>query len=242
MKLPDKTYLTHDCKLTESDFECNRQVKPLRIMQLLQDAATEHGEQIGVGWNTMDKNGMLWVLSKIKIVFDVGVTKKNSRFTLYTWPLAPNRFYAERCFAAVDDRQLFSATSLWSIISKDERKILPAETMNKFFHGEYSEIHGDILADFARTRLDDTFRFVYATTVFRSDLDQNGHVNNTNYVNYALNVLDPQEKIHSVEIVYHKELKLGERLQVLCKRENNCVSVVGQRLEDICFTAVLTLY
>lgn len=242
MKLPDKTYLIHQCKLAESDFEFNRHAKLLRIMQLLQDAATEHGEQIGVGWNEMDKNGILWVLSKIKIDFNVPVTKKNGKFTLYTWPLAPNRFYAERCFAAVADRQLFSATSLWSIISKEERKILPAETMNKFFHGEYSAIHCDATADFERVRADNEFRFAYATTVFRSDLDCNGHVNNTNYVNYALNVLDPQEKISSLEIVYHKELKLGERLQVLCKRKNNRVSVVGQRQDDVCFTATMTVY
>ena len=242
MKLPDKTYLTHDCKLEESDFECNRQVKALRVMQLLQDVATEHAEQIGVGWNTMDKNGMLWILAKIRITFDYPVTKKNSRFKLYTWPLAPNRFYAERCFAAVEDKQLFSATSLWSIISKDGRKILPAETMNLFFKGEYSEVHSDTTADFARVRLDDDYHFSYATTVFRSDLDHNGHVNNTVYVNYAMNVLAPQDKIRAIEIVYHKELKLGERFQVMYKREGDCVSVVGQRQDETCFTAFITLH
>ena len=242
MKLPDKTYLTLECKLNESDFECTRQAKPLRIMQLLQDAATEHGEEIGVGWNALDRNGMLWVLSKIKITFDVPVTKENGRFTLYTWPLAPNRFFAERCFAAVGDRQLFSATSMWSMISKTERKILPATIMNNMFRGEYSSIHCDTSADFARVRLDDSFRLAYDTTVFRSDLDQNGHVNNTNYVNYALNVLDTQEKIKGIEIVYHKELKLGEKLQVYYNHEIDCVSVVGMRQDEICFTALLTLF
>lgn len=241
MKLPDKTYLAQECKLSESDFECNRQVKPLRVMQLLQDVATEHGEEIGVGWNILNKNGMLWILSKIKIIFDVPVTAKNSRFTLYTWPLAPNRFYAERCFAAVDDRQLFSATSLWSMISK-ERKILPATTMNNMFRGEYSTIHCDATSDFARVRLDDSFRLAYETTVFRSDLDQNGHVNNTYYVNYATNVLDPQEKISAIEIVYHKELKLGEKLQVFYKHEIDRVSVVGMRQDETCFTALITLF
>lgn len=241
MKLPDKTYLTQECQLFESDFECNRQAKPLKIMQLLQDVATAHGEQIGVGWNVMDKNGMLWVLSKIKIVFDCPVTPKTGKFTLYTWPLAPNRFYAERCFAAVSDRQLFSATSLWSIISKSERKILSAETMNNFFHGEYSAVHCDTAADFARVRKDDGFDFCYATTVFRSDLDHNEHVNNTNYVNYALNVLPPEQKVSAIEIVYHKELKLGEQLQVYCKRQNDTVSVVGERQDEVCFTAYLTV-
>ena len=73
----------------------------------MQDAATQHGEQLGLGWNAMDANGILWVLSKIKVVFDKPVTRKTQEFLLYTWPLAPTRFFAERCFTAVTDEDKF---------------------------------------------------------------------------------------------------------------------------------------
>lgn len=82
--------------------------------------------------------------------------------------------------------------------------------------------------------------YPFIKTVRRSDLDLNGHVNNTNYATYASDVLSPEEEILSMEIVFHKELKLGDTLTVYAKRQDNFVTVVGRR-EDTCFSAVIQL-
>lgn len=240
MKLPKITYLKKQCELYESDFECNNQLKPYRAMQLMQDAATAHAEEIGVGWHNMDNHGLLWVLGKVHIVFDRPLTRADTNFTLYTWPLAPDRFYSERCFSAVQNgEQVFCATSLWIMIERATRKIVPAVKMNEFFHGEYDVEKSDVVGDFLRVRYDETFTHAYTKTVRRSDLDLNGHVNNTNYVTYALDVLLPSEQIKSVQIVYNKELVFGDVVEVYFKREQNLVTVVGLRQGETCFTVVL---
>lgn len=242
MQIPEKTFLTKKCELSESDFESNGDVKPLRVMQLMQNVATAHAEKLGVGWNTLNDNAMLWVLSKVKIVFARPVTRNTESFSLYTWPLEPNRFYSERCFTATEgDSPLFFATSLWTMISRDERKILPATTMNEFYRGEYSAVKADVDSDFCRVRFDDTFEFCYEKTVRRSDLDKNGHVNNTNYVVIAEDALAPEQRVSAMEIVYHKELKLGDKVSVFVKTQNNRVFVVGRRTEETCFTVAFTL-
>lgn len=241
MQLPQKTFLSRICRLYESDFECNGSLKPYRVMQILQDAATEHATAIGVGWDVLDSHGMLWVLSKINLVFHRRVTVKDGKFTLYTWPLAPDRFFSERCYAAVDENgdRLFSATSLWMIISRDDRKIMSAETMNQFCNCEYSEVHCDAPNVFERVRKDENFNFCYEKYIRRSDLDKNGHVNNTNYIVFASDVLSPDETVTAAEIVYHKELKLGDGVRIFCKREGEKVYVVGEH-DGTSFTAVLT--
>lgn len=240
MNLPDKTFLSQNCRLFESDFDASRQVKLLRVMQLMQDVATTHATVLGLGWNEMDAAGMLWILSKVKVVFDEPVTRQTPLFTLYTWPRSPERVFSERCFVATDgEKQLFSATTMWTLISRDQRKILPANTMNNFFHGEYCQTRSDATADYARVRLDDTFDFCYEKTVFRSELDLNGHVNNTNYITYAVDVLPPRQEIWEMQLVYHKELKLGDKLQVYCKKQGAETLVVGQRNGESCFTALL---
>jgi len=209
-------------------------------MQLMQDEATSHAAEMGLGWFNMDKHGLLWILSKVHIVFDHPLTRGTADFTLYTWPLAPNRFYSERCFIAErNGKQVFSATSLWMIIDRESRKIVPAEKMNEFFHGEYDTTEVAGLGDFVRVRYDETFVHAYTKTVRRSDLDFNGHVNNTNYVTYALDVLPPTEPIKSVQIVYNKELVFGDVVEVYFKREDSVVTVVGLRQGETCFTAVL---
>ena len=47
-----------------------------------------------------------------------------------------------------------------------------------------------------------------------ADLDQNGHVNNTRYADFALNALPPEKigRIAAFGIDYHRELRAGEPL------------------------------
>lgn len=242
MQIPDKNFHVLRCSLGESDFEFNGDVKPQKIMQLMQDVATEHAEKIGVGWHALDDNGKLWVLSKVKTVFHTPITRSTLPFELYTWPLEPNKFYSERCFVAVAKGEpLFSACSLWSMIDRDSRKIVPATTMNDFYHGEYSSARPNIDATFQRVRLNENFAFCYEKTVRRSDLDQNGHVNNTNYVVIAEDVLSPEEHVCATEIVYHKELKPGDGVKVYACRNERSVEVVGERDGETCFTVVFAL-
>lgn len=227
----------------ESDFEFNGQAKPRRILQLLQDEAVEHASQLGFGWDALNERGMLWVLSKINLVFDTPVTRENGKFSLYTWPLAPGRFYVERCFAAIDEngRQLFSAISLWLIIDREQRRIVPAQKiLNDIYDGVYSDVRCDAQADFARIRKDENFEFCYERQIMRSDLDKNGHVNNTNYANYALDVLPPQEIVNQLEIVYDKELKLHDKILISTMRIGKNVYVVGEREGTTCFSALLS--
>ena len=102
--LPQKTYETKDCKLYESDFDVNKTVKLRRIMEFMQDLATTHADKLGFGWNSMNDNGLFWVMSKVKIVFHKKLDRSVRRFKLYTWPVKPDRLYVERRFEAVDDR------------------------------------------------------------------------------------------------------------------------------------------
>ena len=48
------------------------------------------------------------------------------------------------------------------------------------------------------------------------------------------------ERVTEAEIVYHKELTLGDAVKVYSKREQNVVYVAGER-DQICFTVKLTL-
>ena len=242
MNLPKITFLKKHCQLFESDFECNSQLKPYRAMQFMQDAATSHANEINLGWDNMDKHGILWVLSKVDILFNRPITRADKSFTLYTWPLAPKRYFSERQFVAEQDgQQIFCASTQWMIIERDSRKILPAEKMNEFCSGNYDTATNEGVGNFVRVRLDDTFIHAYTKTVRRSDLDINAHVNNTSYITYALDVLSPQDQVKAVQIVYHKELVFGNVVEVYEKRENNTVTVIGMRGDDMCFSVVVQL-
>lgn len=240
--LPQKTFLAKDCALYESDFDVTSCVKTHRVMELMQDAATTHADELGIGWNYMDENGLFWILSKVKIVFHKPLDRNIREFKLYTWPIQSNRLYAERRFEAVDEQGqvLFSSSTLWMIVERDSRKIASREVVEKYYNFDFD--NAECLCDnnFARIRRDETYKLSYERQVRRTDLDLNKHVNNTNYIDYALDVLGETEQIAELEIVYHKELKLGDEVKVYSKRESDVVYVVGER-DQTCFTVKLSL-
>lgn len=241
--LPQKTFLKLSCKLYESDFDVTSCVKTHRVMELMQDAATAHADVLGIGWDYMDCNGLFWILSKVKIVFNKPISRDTQSFTLYTWPIASNRLYAERRFEAVDERgeTLFGSSSLWMIVERDTRKIASREVVAKYYNFDFDTAECCCDNNFDRVRRDEVYAFNYERQIRRTDLDINKHVNNTNYINYALDVLGETESVKEVEIVYHKELKLGDVVKVYSKRDTNVVYVVGERDDQTCFTVKLTL-
>lgn len=241
--LPQKTFLENLCKLYESDFDVTSCVKPQRVMVLMQDAATSHADKLGIGWDYMDSQGLFWILSKVKIVFHKPLDRDMREFKLYTWPIQSNRLYAERRFEAVDEQGhvLFSSSTLWMIVERDSRKIASREVVEKYYNFDFDNAECSCDNNFARIRRDETYKLSYERQVRRTDLDLNKHVNNTNYIDYALDVLGETERIAEVEIVYHKELRLGEVVKVYSKREGDVLRVVGERDEQTCFTVKLNL-
>lgn len=240
--LPQKTFLVKDCKLSESDFDVTSNVKLHRVMEFMQDVATAHADELGIGWYYMNSQGLFWILSKVKIVFHRPLNRATQGFKLYTWPITANRLYMERRFVAVDEQgqALFSSSTLWMIVERDSRKIVSRDVAAKYYSFDCDSAECDCDANFERLRRDDGYTLSYRRQVRRTDLDINRHVNNTNYVNYALDVLDENEQVKAVEIVYHKELKLGDDVNVYVKRDGNVVNVVGER-DQTCFTVKLTL-
>jgi len=240
--LPQKTFLVKDCVLYESDFDVTSNIKMHRLMELIQDAATSHADELGFGWDAMDNYGLFWILSKVKFALKKPINRSIRSFKLYTWPIVANKRFIERRFAAVDvnGERLFDCSTIWMILNRDTRAFASQEVISRYYKADFDDTECACDTNYDRLRRDDSYVLQYQRQIRRTDLDINKHVNNTNYINFALDVLDEQEQVSAVEIVYHKELKLGDVVNVYAKREDNCVSVVGER-EQICFSVKLTL-
>ena len=64
--LPSKTFYKAEHVLYDSNFDASGRVNPHKIAEFLQDAAGEHANLLGFGWDSLDKTGCLWVLSKLR--------------------------------------------------------------------------------------------------------------------------------------------------------------------------------
>lgn len=200
--------------LRTSDFDKNQRLHPSAILDLFQVVAGEHANILGCGIDALAGKDLLWVLVRTKYLV-LKQPKMFSRVVVKTWPLAPSRVGFQREYLMENEagEPLVKASSDWVIINSSTRKIAPASNIypeglvhleDKSFEGRLSKI-----ADFEVT--DNGISVIPGY----SQLDMNGHVNNTKYANYVLDALNPDmEEIVEFQIDYRHEVKSGERLNV----------------------------
>lgn len=236
----DYTVYTHTFTLADNDFDCYGNLRANRAMQFMQDVAAKHIALLGMSWDELDAKNKLWVLSKIRMLFFKQIRKDTESLDVSTWLNKPSRCFTNRCFEAFDSQgnKVFAAFSSWLIIDKTDRKISYDNGGFAIDEKYYPDRKTDVCEDFRRIRCDDEFAPLYSFVVRRSLLDVNGHVNNTCYVTFALDACDGK-KLAEAEIVYHKEIKLNDKVEILGK-STDATYVTGQVDGQPCFFAKLT--
>ena len=188
--------------------------RPLTILNYLQDAAGEHAAQLGVSVPALLKMNLTWVLSRYHVIFHQ-FQPAHSIVNLKTWPSAREGRFALRDFELTDGggNPVANATSSWMLIDlKTRRPVRIDEFLPE-------------LPTVPRRMIHDTFTSLPVSVdsncelpfrVRHSDLDINRHVNNTVYVDWALETL-PKDAIGqyrpvTIEVSYRAEANYGDRV------------------------------
>ncbi len=219
-----------EMSLDKADF--NKKITVKYIMELLQKIATEHADEHGFGYKVLSVQKKAWVLNKIKLKFNKSI-KIGDKITFKTWPLAPKHYTADRDFEGYDENgeKVFKATSVWNLIDLEKRCLCSTECI-KNLKVEYHDKRAFKSAEFNRFKCDDSFNLEYSKSIRISDLDLNNHVNNTNYLNYALDCLTKTayaQGIKQVEIRYSEELRFKDIIELYYKTQENKHYVVGKK-------------
>ena len=89
--------------LRANDFDKFNRIKPSAVLELFQDAAGQHAEEIGVGFDAMIQQQYLWVLTRIKFKILSGPMKYQKIF-VKTWPLEPNKLIYRREYSIENEQ------------------------------------------------------------------------------------------------------------------------------------------
>lgn len=221
--------------LRGSDFDCFKQINPRAVLDLFQEVAGQHAEELGIGFLEMLESGLLWVVLKVKYQ----VIKKPSLYqnvTVTTWPMEPKRLDFQREYLISDEQgnTLIKGTSQWAVISSHSRKLTKAQDAYKNIDGFLNESNFNEKL----TRVGD---FVGAKkkevkSEF-SHIDSNGHVNNAKYGEYVIDALMDIAplNIKEFQIDFHKEILVGQTTDILTYQQENTVFVKGVQGEDQMF-------
>jgi len=215
--------------LRASDFDKFNHIKPSAVLDLFQDAAGQHANDLGVGFEPMLKRSFLWVIVRIKfkVISQPAIYQK---VRVKTWPLAPNRlnYRREYCIEDVDGTKLIIGSSEWVVMHSETRHLVSAPDLYPFSDNFHDEMNFEARLERVRDFVSDNSPYVVNPGF--SELDRNNHVNNTKYANYVLDALNPDanEELETFQIDFRKEILQGVKIEIHHAIEDEFVLAKGQ--------------
>ncbi|NMA32551.1 MAG: hypothetical protein GX944_01310 [Alphaproteobacteria bacterium] len=167
-------------------YQCDRHgfIRPIILMNYLQDVADSHAELLGVGRKFCIKKSIAWVVTHYLIDI-IKLPSESDKLIISTWPVDNGPLKAIRDFEihGSDGQLMIRATSQWILIDTVARRplrltdCLPADwscNTNRAL-----DLPFDKFPDFISTEKDTLFSICY------DDVDINQHVNNAIYAKWA---------------------------------------------------------
>jgi medium-chain acyl-[acyl-carrier-protein] hydrolase len=240
--------LDREDRFTVKAFDCRPDggMKTNALMQYLQEAAACHAGQLGVGFADMNRRDCFWVLANLRLEIS-REPKWMDSLTIRTWPSGHTRLIAAREFVgtALDGTELFRAGSEWMVLDRQSGR--PQNLTRLDLHLPPATPKA-LSTPLHRLKIAEGYIRIGALPVPFSALDFNGHVNNTEYVRWALDALHQHlgrlPEIHAAHVTYLAEVFQGNEIEVLASpRGNGQFSILERKSQgstgiDVCLVEV----
>ncbi|MDE2184339.1 MAG: acyl-[acyl-carrier-protein] thioesterase [Alphaproteobacteria bacterium] len=203
------------------------------LLNLLQDAAWIHARALGWGYEDLIRRGTIWVLARQKVLMD-GRPLWGDTVTIRTWGRPASGAIAVREYEiAAGGRKLGECTTSWLILDAATRR------PHKFDHAAFNQVcrtDGLLAIEARKITPRDDLKAVDSIRVRNSDLDVNGHVNNTRYAQWILDSMAPEElaalEIADYEVNFLAETRVGDTIVIERGEADGALQFQGRREAD----------
>lgn len=198
------------------DTDANRRVRPSQILTYMQEAANL---QMAANSRNLDRlrdeEGLAFLLSRISIrIYDQ--LHAYDPFDSETWIVDGHGAATTRCFRILREGQVMAeGLSLWALMDIRQHKLLRASSFDHGFAGDEVLNLPDLPVRFPVPSPSDMDRVGERKIVY-SDLDYNGHMNNTRYPDMLCDFTDGilSRQVVGLSMSFLHEATFGHTLQV----------------------------
>lgn len=204
-------FYTQDYVSRISDFNKSGKISYEAILQILETAGSNHSNSVNDNVIKGSQNGTAWVL----IDWAISILRRpedKDELNISTWtPKKSGSVAIYRDFVVTDasGNDIIKAEAKSCLLNLETGKLvrISDELMSSYEPEEKTVFEREP----SRLRAPSEYEKTQKITVRRSDIDFNGHVHNTRYIDYALEVI-PQsvfdaDDICYIRIIYSKPLK-----------------------------------
>ena len=195
--------------------DAKRQLRPSVLLHFVQEAAGGHCLQLGLDWESLAKKGLFWAVIRHRLEIE-RLPKEGEMLRVETWPMPTTRSAFPRAAAGYDaeGNLVFRCTSLWVLMSQETRQmVLPGKSgidLEGITLGNELPAPGSLPPSNGEDAA--------SRRVWYSELDRNGHMNNTHYLEWALDLLPSDFRklfdLRQASITYLSEIREGEEIHL----------------------------
>ena len=209
-------------------------LKPSMILYYVQEVAGKHFDLIAMDYDQLAERGMIWAIIRQRVQIS-RIPTRGETIRVETWPMPNTRAAFPRSVIAYDaeGHEVFRSISLWVLMDVNTRSmILPAKSGLSV----PGTVRGNELAPPAAlpSKVMANHR---SRSVCFTDLDRNGHMNNTRYMDWIDDLLPSAfHENHCVKeftVCYLSETREGQNLDLHWDFvEEGCLQVDAHRETD----------
>ena len=198
-----------DGRVRFSEIDHTRKITVPSIINYFQDCSTFQSEDIGVGLDVLSRKKKAWILTYWQIVID-HYPKMNDKIQVSTWASKFKGMLAERNFCMTDENgeKAAYAQSVWVYMDVEKGRPVRPDQEELDAYGQCEPLEMDY--ESRKIALPEECMSLEPFPVRRYHIDTNEHVNNCQYVQFAMELLPKDQVIHQVRVGYKKSAVLGD--------------------------------
>lgn len=187
------------------------------LLRFTSDNAGEDFTQRGMSWQFLQENGLVIIVSRISFHINK-MPVADQLILLNSWESAAQGPLCTRNFQIVDaetKEELIIAQTLWTIIDLNNHKIVPAKAYP--YRPAPTLVTNYEWIKAGKIQIPENMETIGTHKITYSELDANGHTNNSKYINFATDYLPSEfqsKVVKDFRLNYSKEAHLGDEMEI----------------------------
>ena len=210
--------------VTADGVDCFGRCKASTLLYFAQEAAGDHCQLLRLDWDTLAEKNLFWAVIRTHVKVN-RLPVLGQTLTVKTWPLPTTRTAFPRAVVLCDENgeELVHILSLWVLMDRTSRAmVLPGKSgveVRGLLTGNELAAPGSILPRLGESTVLRTVRF--------SELDRNGHMNNTRYLDWTADLLTAafhkDRPVKEFTVCYLSEATENQQIELTYGMENEGV-------------------
>ena len=224
-----KTY-TQEFRIASYQTDLTARMKPSAILEIMQEMAGAHAEMLNVGRSRLDPMNLAWVLTRVEVRME-RYPRSGEMIQVETFPMPNRRVFFPRYFIFRDSegKQIGCAGSMWVVLDITTRKMANAAEIVASMP-DNSDLNAPMGMPATVEEIAAASQESLRIPVY-TDLDVNGHVNNTRYLDWCCNALGIDvmrtHEMRRFAVNYNQEILPGQEVRTVLRYEGNTFSFSG---------------